>query len=78
MIVHMDRNTTVPNAVGKVHGHNIRVGRKLQLADNAGDFVLVRGHGNTCAPEKRLLLEQPALACQHYSACDLIRSFFMR
>ena len=42
MIVHMDRNATVPNAVGKVHGHSIRVVRKLQLADNAGGFVLVR------------------------------------
>ena len=42
MTLHLDRNTTVPGAVGKVNGHSIRVGRKLQLADNAGGSVLVR------------------------------------
>lgn len=42
MILHIDRNTTVTDAVGKVNGHSIRVGRKLQLADNAGGFIQVR------------------------------------
>ena len=53
MIPHMDRNTTVPDPVGKLNGHSIRVGRKLQLADNAGAFVLVRNARNfVFAPEE--------------------------
>ena len=50
MTLHFDRNTTVPDAMGKVNGHSISVGRKLQLADNAGDFVLVRMLGNSSSP----------------------------
>ena len=30
-ILHIDRNTTVPDAVGKVNGHSVRVGRELNL-----------------------------------------------
>ena len=52
--VHMERKATVPNAVGKVHGHSIRVVCKLQLADNAGGFVLVR------MPEKSSSVEESA------------------
>lgn len=50
MTLPFDRNTTVPDAVGKVNGHSIRVGRKLQLADKSGGFVLVRMLGNSSSP----------------------------
>ena len=48
--LHIDSNTAVPDAVGQVNSHIVCVGRKLQLAHNAGGFVLVRMLRSSSSP----------------------------